>query len=113
MEDPAELLGLLARISRQARERCGDIVTILRSGAALDPDIAATLSEGLRRNRLGVEVIVERIRGTGCRIDARAADIAVAMMSAEVYDRLVVDAGWSPGDYEVWLKRTLVTALLH
>ncbi|MFS7875247.1 hypothetical protein ACEYXF_18235 [Streptomyces asiaticus] len=31
---------MLAKASRQVRERCGDIVTILASGAAVDPDIA-------------------------------------------------------------------------
>ncbi|MGW4072475.1 hypothetical protein ACWELB_02995 [Streptomyces asiaticus] len=41
-------LGMLAKASRQVRERCGDIVTILASGAAVDPDIAvALLSAGV------------------------------------------------------------------
>lgn len=57
-------------------------------------------------------MIVERIRDSGHPIDPRAADIADALMSAGVHDRLVVAAGWSPDDYEDWLKRTLVTALL-
>ncbi|WP_158879600.1 TetR/AcrR family transcriptional regulator [Amycolatopsis anabasis] len=111
--EPAELIGLLARVSRQVRERCGDIVTILSSGAAVDPDIAATQAEGARRNRAGVEMIVERIRDAGGDLDPRAADIAVALMSAGVHDSLVVDAGWSYDDYEDWLRHTLVTALLR
>ncbi|WP_020674082.1 TetR/AcrR family transcriptional regulator [Amycolatopsis nigrescens] len=113
LTDPEELVGLLARVSRQVRERCGDIVTVLSSGAAVDPDIADTLQEGARRNRLGVEMIVERIRGTGRSLAPRAADIAVALMSAGVHDSLVVDAGWSYDDYESWLRHTLVTALLR
>ena len=113
MDDPIELLGLLARAARQVRERCGDIVTILSSGAAVDPDIATIQAEVSRRNRLGVEMVVERIRATGTRIDPRAADIAVALMSAGVHDSLVGDAGWSHEDYGTWLKHTLVTALLR
>ncbi|WP_067798406.1 TetR/AcrR family transcriptional regulator [Actinomadura formosensis] len=113
MSDPVELLGLLARAARQVRERCGDIVTILSSGAAVDPDIAATQAEVARRNRLGVDMVVERIRATGSRVDPRAADIAVALMSGGVHDSLVGDAGWSHEDYETWLKHTLVTALLR
>lgn len=112
LADPVELLGLLARAGRQLRERCGDIVTMLSSGAVIDPEIAAIQAEGARRNRLGVETVVERIRGSGHRVDPRATDIAVALMSAGVHDSLVADSGWSHEDYESWLKRTLASALL-
>jgi AcrR family transcriptional regulator len=112
LTDPVELLGLLAKASRQVRERCGDIVAMLRSGAAVDPEIAATQAEGARRNRLGVEMVIERIRGMGHSLDPRATDIAVALMSAGVHDSLVVDSGWSSEDYEAWLTRTLMFALL-
>ncbi|GAA2443841.1 TetR/AcrR family transcriptional regulator [Actinomadura vinacea] len=111
--DPVELVGLLARASRQMRERCGDIITILISGAAVDPDIAATRAEGARRNRLGVEMVVERLRGTGHHVAPKAADIAVALMGDGVHESLVGDAGWTHDDYEAWLKRTLVAAVLR
>ena len=110
--DPVELLGLLARASRQVRERCGDIVAMLSSGAAVDPEIAATQAEGARRNRLGVEMMIERIASAGRRVDPRAADIAVALMSGGVHDSLVEDAGWSHEDYEAWLAGTLETVVL-
>lgn len=113
LQDPVEMLGLLARAARQIGERCGDIVMILSSGAAVDPDIAATRAEGARRNRLGVEMVMERIRGTGHDIDPKAADIAVALMSDGVRDSLVIDAGWCHDDYEAWLKHTIGTALLR
>lgn len=112
LTDPADLLGLLAKASRQVRERCGDIVAILSSGAAVDPDIAATEAEGARRNRMGVEIIVERIRSAGHPVDPRAVDIAVALMSAGVHDSLVGAAGWSPDDYEDWLRKTLVSSVM-
>ncbi|GAB3723087.1 TetR/AcrR family transcriptional regulator [Amycolatopsis oliviviridis] len=112
-EDQVALLGLLATVARQVRERCGDIVTMLSSGAAVDPDIAATQAEGARRNRLGVEMVVDRVRGGGRAVVPRAADIAVALMSADVHTSLVAEAGWSHDDYEAWLKDTLVAALLR
>ncbi|PRX50020.1 TetR family transcriptional regulator [Prauserella shujinwangii] len=112
MTDPAELLGLLATASRQVRQRCGDIVAIMRSGAAVDPDIAATQAEAQRRNRLGVEMVVSRVRDSGTDVVERAVDIAVALMSLGVHDCLVVEAGWSYDEYESWLKRTLVDTLL-
>nr|WP_042184974.1 TetR/AcrR family transcriptional regulator [Kibdelosporangium sp. MJ126-NF4]CEL16423.1 Transcriptional regulator, TetR family [Kibdelosporangium sp. MJ126-NF4]CTQ90375.1 Transcriptional regulator, TetR family [Kibdelosporangium sp. MJ126-NF4] len=110
--DPEQLLGVFARITRQVRERCGDIVTILRSGAAVSPDIAATQAEGQRRHRLGAEMFLERIRSTGRPVVPRAVDIVVALTSVDVHDSLVVDAGWSYDDYENWLTDTLVTTLL-
>ncbi|MEU6035719.1 hypothetical protein ABZ801_09930 [Actinomadura sp. NPDC047616] len=112
LRDPADLLGLLAKASPKVRERCGDIVVMLNSGAAVAPHIDATRAEGDRRNRLGVEMVVDRIRGTGRDVDPRAADIAVAPMSLGVYESLVVDAGWSHDEYEDWLRRMLVAALL-
>ncbi len=110
--DPTALLGLLARAARQVRERCGDIVAILRSGAAADPDIAATEAEGARRNRLAVELAVERIRAGGHPVADRAADIAVALMSAGVHDSLVRESGWSHDEYEDWLTSALAGAVL-
>ena len=58
-------------------------------------------------------MVVERIRGTGGRVDPRATDIAVALMSAGIHDSLVGDSGWSPDDYQAWLKRALVAAVLR
>ncbi|GHE72858.1 TetR/AcrR family transcriptional regulator [Streptomyces capitiformicae] len=112
MTDPVELLGLLARASSQVRERCGDIVTMLSSGAAVAPEIAATQAEGARRNRLGIEMVIERVRSTGHGVDPKAVDIAVALLSTGIHDSLVVDSGWSHEDYEAWLRRTLVAAVL-
>ncbi|MFI7121464.1 TetR/AcrR family transcriptional regulator [Amycolatopsis sp. NPDC049868] len=111
--DPVALLGLLATVARQVRERCGDIVTMLSSGAAVDPDIAATQAEGARRNRLGVEMVMDRVRKSGRALAPRATDIAVALMSADVHTSLVAEAGWSHDDYEAWLKETLVASLLR
>ncbi|TCO54060.1 TetR/AcrR family transcriptional regulator [Actinocrispum wychmicini] len=112
MTDPEALLGLLATASRQIQERCGDILAIMGSGAAVDPDIAATQAEGARRNRLGVEMIIERVRGVGGRVTPHAVDIAVALMSGGVHNSLVTDAGWSHDDYEAWLRHTLATTVL-
>ena len=42
----------------------------------------------------------------------RAVDIAWTLNAPEVYDRLVRRCGWSPDDYEEWLGRQLVAALV-
>lgn len=111
--DPHELLRLLAAGSRQVRQRCGDILAILSSGAAVDRAIADTQAEGQRRNRLGIEMIIDRIHDSGHRTEQRAADIVAALMSAGVHDSLVTDGGWSYDDYENWLATTLANAVLR
>jgi AcrR family transcriptional regulator len=111
IDDPAELLGMLARASRQVRERCGDIVAMLDAGAAVEPDLAATRAEGQRRNRLGATLVIDRITAAGHPVVPRAADIAVALTSASVHDSLVTDAGWTYDEYESWLRVTLVAAI--
>jgi AcrR family transcriptional regulator len=108
-DDPAELLGLLATASRRVHERCGDILAILDSGAAVEPDLAATRREGRRRNRLGVELVIDRIAAAGHDVVPRAADIAVALMAT--HDSLVTEAGWTYDEYESWLCVTLLSAI--
>lgn len=100
--DPHELLGLLARIRRQVRERGSDIVKVIRSGAALDKDIAATLAEAERRRRRGTAMILTRA-GVA---DPRQVDVAMALMADEACDQLVDVGGWSYDEYERWLRTT-------
>jgi AcrR family transcriptional regulator len=113
-DDPAILLGLLARIARQIQQRCGDVLRVLRS-ARDEPDIATVLAEAARRERLGVQAIIERLNASGAlaghlTVD-RATDIAVALISPDMGDRLVHHSSWSYSDYETWLTSTLCTAL--
>lgn len=111
-QDPAEILGVLALASRQVHERCGDIVDVLRSGAAVDSAIAATQAEGIRRNRLGVDVALERVRAVGGHPVSHAGDIAAALMTTGLVESLVKEAGWSYDAYESWLRQTLVHSVL-
>jgi AcrR family transcriptional regulator len=115
IEEPAALLGLLARIARQVQQRCGDVLRVLRS-ARSDPDIAAVLAEADRRERLGVRAFTEQLATSGVLAVGltadRATDIAVALMSPEMGERLVHQSGWSYHEYEEWLASTLSLTLL-
>lgn len=112
-QDPAEILAVLALASRQVHERCGDIVGVLSSGAAVDSAIAATQTEGIRRNRVGVDVTLDRVRAAGGRPVPHAGDIAAALMTTGLVESLVKDAGWSYDAYESWLRQTLVHSVLE
>lgn len=110
--DAEGLLRVLATASRRVHQRCGDIVHILTSGAAIDSSVAATRAEGIKRNRAGVNVTLERVRSAGGQVVDRGGDIAAALMATEVVDSLVKDSGWSFDEYEEWLGNALVQNLL-
>lgn len=113
--EPAALVGLLARIARQIQERSGDVVRVLRSARG-DPDIAATLAESVRRERLGVRAFIERVAAREALADGltvdRATDVAVALMSPELCQSLVHQSSWSFDEYQDWLASMLRAALL-
>lgn len=115
-DDPLEMLRLFAHVRRQIRERCGDMIQILRSSAASDQVLGAAWAEGLRRRRYGIERMMERIGEAGrLKRDltpARAANIAAALATDEVCDALVDAGGWSFDDYEAWLGDSLGLLLL-
>lgn len=106
------LIGLLAKANRQIHERCGDIIAMFRSGAAVEPAIAATQQEGERRNRAGVELLIARIEEAGRSTVPRAVDVVYALTSTDIYHRLVGAGGWTPAEYESWLVATVIDAIL-
>ncbi|MGF6888551.1 AcrR family transcriptional regulator [Nocardia sp. GAS34] len=111
--DPMELIRTLAKGSRQVRERCGDILTLLHSGVAIDTDIATAWTDGMRRNRTEIGKVIAQIRNTGISLPPNATDVAIALMTDDVYHSLVTEAGWTPDAYEQWLTDTLALLLLH
>lgn len=113
LDDPLELIQVLAKGSRQVRERCGDILTLLHSGASIDADIANARAEAMRRNRIEIDAVIVQIREAGRSLDAKATDVAIALMTDDVYHSLVTDAGWTPAAYEQWLTNSLAVLLAH
>ena len=116
-KDPREMLGHLARIRRQIRERAGDIVVMARQGAGSDERLAGALAEGIRRRNAGLETITKKLRAQKALrdgLDAQtASDIAAALVSDEVCDVLVDERHWSYDRYEQWLADALAQQLLR
>jgi AcrR family transcriptional regulator len=116
-EDPREMLRLTARIIRQIRERCGDIVNMARQGASTDQRLASVLAEGTRRQHAALATITQTLHSQGALRDGlnaqTAADIAAALLSDEICDVLVDQRQWSYDRYERWLGDALVQQLLH
>jgi AcrR family transcriptional regulator len=116
-DDPIEMVRLAARIRRQILERCGDVVTTFREGAAGDADVAAAYEEGQRRTREGVGRLCSRLEAIGALraglTHSKAVDQVAAMFAAEIYEELTGPrSGWSPDEYEGWLFDRLSEILL-
>lgn len=114
--DPLERLAITARIARQAGERWWDIYTLLRYAGRADPELSG-LSRQLDDERLyGVRTLAQALAGAGHLREGvdvqRATDILWTIAAEDTYQRLVVERGWSPDDYEAWLTRCLQRELI-
>ena len=109
--DPQALITAFARIGRDFMERSSAIMRVLATASAVDPD-AAQLMEEIRRQRLtGQSRLVAAFSALGA-LDpdlefSEAADITYAVLSPEVHHILTVERGWTAGQYEQWLVRSL------
>ena len=101
----SERVAAAARLVRQIHERTSGIGRALREAAAGDTELAKRLAEGEERRRLNVEQGARLIAGKPVSDTMR--DGVWAVMGMEVYQLLVVRAGWSPARYEDWLADTI------
>ncbi len=113
--------GLLLRYATVVRglyERLGPLLGVLllaaRSG---EPDLKAFGDETDQQRLVGAGRIVDAvIERDALRADldrGRATDIVWTLNSPDVYQLLRVARGWSHDDFESWLGRSLIDALLE
>lgn len=114
--DPTNMVAGLVGVAAQVNSRTAAIYRILVSAAASDPAAAALLDELTRQRQEGQGRIARSLARAGAlRPELRerdAGDIIHALMSPEIYGLLVVDRGWPPERYEMWLTDTLADQLL-
>jgi AcrR family transcriptional regulator len=112
--DPAEILALTVAQNRALYEHCGDIIAAVRSGAAVEPALAAVYAEGDRRHDDGMRWVIGKIAAArALRVDVPQ---AVGLMSllcsvtaiAEATERL----GWTADQYQEWTLRALRELLI-
>jgi AcrR family transcriptional regulator len=116
-EDAAELIARAAGLRRRILEVCGDIIVTFREGAAGDPEVAKAYDMGQRRQREALDRICGRLHELGALrpglTPRRAADQMAALVVAEIYEELTGPrSGWSPDEYEQWLRDRLRDVLL-
>jgi AcrR family transcriptional regulator len=98
-----------ARFVRQVNERTSGLLKALREAAAADESLAVLLVEREARRRSDVEAGLRLVSGR--EVDTTVTEGLWAVMSVEVYDLLVDQAGWTVAAYEDWMADTITRLL--
>jgi len=115
-EDPREQIALSVQIGRFGAEAGWDLLQVL--GSARDEPEFQELVRGLEgEKQWGIGNLVASLAKRGHLrhglSEGRAVDVLMVLTSEDVYQKLVVQRGWSPDDYEAWLIAVLQRELLH
>jgi AcrR family transcriptional regulator len=114
--DPPQLIAKGVQLTRQLNERCGDLIQVLLSAAAAEPEAAAALADGMRRHELGASRIAQRLAALGAlgsgTTPERASAVFSMMTSPASWRQLIHRAGWTFDEAEAWLAPSLAELLL-
>jgi hypothetical protein len=92
------------------------LVEVLRSAAKTEPEIKKLLKKFLDDRYQGMGFFIDCLLANGPLRSGLSKLTAVetiwTLASAEVYNLLVQDRGWSVEEYEMWLSETLGRLLL-
>lgn len=100
----------------QIMTRMSPVFSLLRSTAKTDSEIMALLHKILKNRQEGMAVFVNGLQKVTPLRESisqkQAVDTVFALSSAEVFDLLTQDMGWSKEQYIDWLSGTLRRLLL-
>lgn len=114
--DAARQLRILARNSRQVKERSGRLLAVIRSAAHADADSAA-LWDRIQTEFYEMQPLIidslRRKKALRRGLDpVRAADLLWTLNHPEVWLLLVHERGWTPAEWEKWFAAAAASALL-
>jgi AcrR family transcriptional regulator len=113
--DPERKLRMLAATFTQVGVRVEPIDRVLRSAAAVDPEVAEEARQEDRGRLLGMTEIAQHLHDVGALRDgvtvAAAAQVLWWLNGPSSFRPLVVEQGWSLEAYEALLGDLLITAL--
>ncbi len=112
--DARRRMELAAHATRCQWESSAAMMAVYASAAAVDAEAAAELKEALDGRRRFMKAFIEQTGsllrpGMEC---AQASAVYLSLTRPEVYQELVMVAGWSPDAYERWLAELLSCQLL-
>ncbi len=114
-QEPVRRLQLgIAELLRHLYATAGDVFAVERAAAGADPEVAESWARHRRERGEGFAQIIAPLRphlAPELKME-RALDIVQALANYELYEELVVIAGWTPDEYEEWLGQTLRDQLL-
>ena len=114
--DAERQLAILARNSRQVKERSGRLLSVIRSAAHTDAESAALWARIQSEFYEMQPPIIESLRRKKALrpgIDPKhAADLLWTLNHPEVWLLLVHERGWSPPEWEAWFARAAGSELL-
>ncbi len=115
--DPQRKLHLVAGQGRVVKTRSGALMEVIRNAASVDVEIARLWDDIQTKlhnvSRSIVEQLHEKKALAGGLDLATATDILWTLNHPSVWKLLVVERGWTAGQYEQWLADVLCSELLQ
>ncbi|MEY4575548.1 MAG: hypothetical protein RL701_251 [Pseudomonadota bacterium] len=116
VSDPVQLVAMTAGVARAIYESESAELGLLRGASAFSPALRK-LEQEFEAKRLEwqeerVNLLYAHAKARAGLALAEARRILWMYTSREVYRMLVHESGWTPEQYERWLSRTLVEALV-
>lgn len=114
--DPTRLVHRWVRRMAVIERRVARLALVLAAAADGDPEVARLHERSEHGRRATAHLFAARlaeIGGLRPDVDVDRAEVIAALVSEPlVYQRLVVEAGWTVAAYARWMQQTLVDALL-
>jgi TetR/AcrR family transcriptional regulator, regulator of autoinduction and epiphytic fitness len=107
---------LYARHARMVADRIAQTLQMLRAAADADADARAIYETGEAQRRTGAALFVANLRRVGelraGLSEEQAADAIWALSPDILWNLLVIQRGWTPGQFELWYAGQLAAAVL-
>ena len=114
--DPVRQLELNARNSTAVKKRVGNLLRVLRDGAASDPEVDTLwqlINTDFYANQREIVKSLQKKKALRRGLDVdRATDILWTLIHPDIWHLLVGARGWTADRYEKWLADTTCAQLL-
>jgi AcrR family transcriptional regulator len=115
--DGRRALAIYLRNARPIFERIAPIMKTVRDAAGSDPEMAAQWQTNRKQTYTAQRTVVQWLADKHAlrpelTVD-RATDIVSCLVSIEVYQLFTAERGWTPAQWERWIKDTLTATILR